>query len=115
MPVVTVSTNVTLSADQSQRILTELTEFVVRELNKPKAYVQAQIQGGCQMQFNGTSDRCAFVELRAVNFPKDRAGVLTDQLTQLLKNHLQLQSDRVFINFLDVPPQLWGWNGATLA
>jgi phenylpyruvate tautomerase PptA (4-oxalocrotonate tautomerase family) len=40
---------------------------------------------------------------------------LSTELTQLLNTELAIAADRVFIEFCDVSPEKWAWQGKTFA
>ena len=64
------------------------------------------------MLFAGTDSPCAFLELRGIGLPESEAGKLSQLLCGLAIPH-GIPKDRVYINFADIPPSLWGWNRET--
>jgi len=115
MPLLTIQTNLPLSADKSDILLHALTDLVVREMNKPLEYVQVLIEADATLHFAGSGDASAFVELRALDFATDQAKPLSAVICKLLKDHLNIPPERVFINFFNIPRPLWGWNATTFA
>lgn len=113
MPLLRIQTNVCLSQDSSAALLRKATDWVAAELQKPVDYVQVVLEPGSCMAFAGTTEPTAFVELRALNLPKDRTKALSAGLCQLVEVAFQVPPDRVFINFCDLPGNLWAWNGGT--
>jgi hypothetical protein len=65
------------------------------------------------MLFAGSSEPTAFLELRALGLPAKKTGELSRLLCELVESELSVQKDRVFINFMDFPASMWGWNGET--
>ena len=113
MPFVSIITNQTVSSETSDRLLPAPTDLVVEKLNKPKEYVQVAIDGDRSMQFAGTTDPTAFVELRAIGLAEESAKPLSAALCELVGELLSISPDRIFLNLLDVPRTRWGWNGST--
>jgi len=65
------------------------------------------------MMFAGTDTPCAFLELRSLGLPESKTGKLSQLLCGLMESHTGVPQDRVYINFTDIKPSLWGWNGET--
>jgi phenylpyruvate tautomerase PptA (4-oxalocrotonate tautomerase family) len=67
------------------------------------------------MIFGGTYDDLAFIELRSIRLPEQRTKSLSKSLTSLVKDHFKIDGDRVFINFANIEPHLWGYNSDTFS
>ena len=113
MPLVSITTNRTPSQEQTDALLTALTERVAAELNKPKEYVQVCLDVGRAMQFAGTHEPTAFVELRSIGLTEQSTKPLSAALTELIGCSLVIPGSRIFLNLLDVPRARWGWDGST--
>ena len=113
MPLLRIQTNVSVSAGSSEALLRKATNWVVTELNKPIDYVQVVFEPGACLAFAGTTEPAAFIELRALGLPQDKTSALATSLCRLVGDELKIAPARIFLNFLDVPPHLWGWNGDT--
>lgn len=113
MPLLRIQTNVPTSAGSSEALLRKATDWVVLELNKPAAYVQVVFEPGACMAFAGTTEPAAFIELRALGLPQDKTSALAASLCRLVGDELKIAPARIFINFFDLLPHLWGWNGDT--
>ena len=63
--------------------------------------------------FGGTAEPAAFFEVFSIGFP-ERAGLekLTTDLNELLDEVLGLPAARVFIRYVDLPPELLAIGGA---
>jgi len=115
MPLLKIHTNLALSQDQKAALLQAMTDLVVKEMNKPREYVQAWLQSDCHLQLAGSDQPNAFVELRALDLAEAQAKPLSAAIAGLLQETLSISPDRVFINFIDMPRTMWGWNGTTFA
>jgi phenylpyruvate tautomerase len=114
VPLLRIQTNTALNEAERSRFLRDASDWVARELGKPLAYVQVTCET-VPMSFGGTEEPAVFAELRALGLPADRTGELAARLTALCEARLSVRRDRVFLNFVDVPRHLWGWNGSTFA
>ena len=72
-----------------------------------------QLEPSACMAFAGTSEPLAFVELRAIGLPTNQTGELARGLCEFIRTEFGIPGNRVFINFVDVQANLWGWNGET--
>jgi len=113
MPLFKIHTNLSLSEAQTNQLLTAMTDLVVKEMNKPREYVQTWLESGCTLQLAGSGDPSAFVELRALDLSPNQAKPLSASIAAFLEKKLSIPPGRVFINFVDVPRAMWGWNGST--
>ena len=114
MPYLKIQTNLPHLKQTGRGLLKEASALVARELEKPEAYVMVALEDNTPMVFAGSDDPAAFLELRAIGLPKNKHGVLCKVLDELVSRHLGVPSERIFMNFVDIPPSDWGWKGDTL-
>ena len=115
MPYIKVQTNKELSDDRKKEIMQDLTDFVSKELGKPKKFIMAVIQNSQSMIFGGSFDPLAYVELRSIRLPHNRTKSLSQSIAGFIKDQMNIDSERIFINFTDVEPHLWGYNSDTFS
>ena len=113
MPYLRIQTNQPLSPEQCATLAKTSSATVAEALGKPEQYMMVSVTPNSPMTFAGTSDPAALVELNAIGLPATRTAELSGMLCQLLESGGGVPSDRVYINFNDVPRHLWGWNGQT--
>lgn len=113
MPFLNLQTNATADDPARSELARALSELVSRELGKPLDYVQVQVQLGAFLTFAGTEEKTAFVDLRSLGMPSNKPPVLSAALCDLLRQHLGISPQRVFLNFQDMPRSHWGWDGRT--
>jgi phenylpyruvate tautomerase PptA (4-oxalocrotonate tautomerase family) len=114
MPYLKIQTNLPHLKQTGRGLLKEASALVARELEKPEAYVMVALEDNTPMVFAGSDDPAAFLELRAIGLPKNKHGQLCKVLGELVSRHLGVPSERIFINFADIPPGNWGWKGDML-
>jgi len=113
MPYLRIQTNLPLTKNADRTMLKQASALVAKELGKPEEYVMVALQPDTPMVFAGSDDPAAFVELKGIGLPASKTQHLSKVLSTLINAHLGIPIDRVFLNFADVPPNLWGWNGDT--
>ncbi len=114
MPLLRIETNVTVEEDQCQTLIAEASQTVARELGKPEQYVMVALEPSARMLLAGGPAPLAFLELRSIGLAENQTAPLSAALCDLMERTLGIRKDRVFINFANVPPAMWGWNGGTL-
>ncbi len=113
MPLLKLRTNVSVEGDKSAHLMAALSQLLAKETGKPERYVMVEVKGGRNMMFGGSTDPLAYVECKSIGLSTAQAKSLSLSLSQVLGAELQLDSDRIYIEFSNHPAELWGWNGAT--
>jgi phenylpyruvate tautomerase len=113
MPLLTIQTNVNVPEGKRDAMLKRASRTVAQQLGKPEGYMMVSLEAERPMVFAGTSEPAAFMDLRAIGLPAGKTGQLAALLCDLAKAELGVAKERVYINFTDVPANLWGWNGET--
>jgi phenylpyruvate tautomerase len=113
MPYLKITTNKSIDDDPKNKLLKAASKTIAAELGKPEQYMMVSIEPPAAMLFGGVDAPCAFLELRAIGLPISRTEKLSQLLCSLVESHAGIPPSRVYINFSDVPTNLWGWNGET--
>jgi phenylpyruvate tautomerase len=113
MPLLKLETTVALSEAKQNALLPALSKLVAEGIGKPEQYVMVTMQQS-PMQMSGKTGEAAFVDIRSIGgLSSDVNRRLAQRVCELLKEHLGISPDRVYLNFTDVKAGNWGWNGAT--
>ena len=113
MPYLKITTNKSIDAERKNSLLKAASKTVATELGKPEQYVMVSAETPVSMLFAGMEEPCAFLELRGIGIPEAKTGKLSELLCGLVKSETGIRWDRVYINFADIKPSMWGWNGET--
>jgi phenylpyruvate tautomerase len=123
MPLLQIQTSA--SVDQRQRaeagaptarLLKELSALLARELAKPESYVMLSVQYDAALLFGGTDDPACFAALKNIGtFTAAQTEKLSALLCAKLSEALGVAPNRIYIEFVDAKPHLWGYDGATFA
>jgi phenylpyruvate tautomerase PptA (4-oxalocrotonate tautomerase family) len=108
-----ITTNKSIDADRKLNLLKAASKMIATELNKPEQYMMVSVEPPVAMLFAATEEPCAFLDLRGVGLPESKVGRLSQLLCELMESQTGVRKDRVYINFADVKPSMWGWNGET--
>ena len=113
MPYLKITTNKSIDAGHKHNLLKAASRMVASELDKPEQYIMASAEPAVSMLFAGTEELCAFLELRGIELPESKTGKLSQLLCGLVESQIGIRGDRIYINFADIKPSMWGWNGET--
>lgn len=113
MPYLKIQTNIPLTEKAEHNILKNASSLVASELGKPEEFVMIAVQPDTPMLFAGSDDPVAFLELKSIALPAAKTKELSRSLCALIKDHLGIPMDRVYVKFIDVKRGMWGWKGDT--
>jgi phenylpyruvate tautomerase len=113
MPLLKLETTVPLPEDKRKLLLAALSKAVAGAIGKPEQYVMVTASQSAVLM-SGKAGDAAFVDIRSIGgLNGDTNRKLSQQICKLLKDALGIAPDRVYLNFTDVEPGNWGWNGST--
>jgi phenylpyruvate tautomerase len=112
MPFIQVTSNIALTDAEKSNCLQTLSTSIAELLEKSEGSVMTSWTSA-KMTLAGKASHTAFLELRAIRLPADATQRLTAELCERMTLLTGIQPDRIFINFIDIPPTHWGWNKKT--
>jgi phenylpyruvate tautomerase len=113
MPYLKLNTNVTITNQQSPKLLSDLSKLMAQETGKPERYVLVELVENKAMLFAGTGGSMAYLECKSIGLSASQAKSISAAVSKLLKESLQVAGDRIYIEFSNCPGEFWGWNGST--
>ena len=113
MPYLQIQTNIDIKPERQADLLKSASEIVAQILNKSENYVMVALQAKTPMLFAGTEQPTAFLILKSLRLPVENTPYFSQTLCSFIEEKLQIQKDRIYIEFINPEPSLWGWNGRT--
>lgn len=113
MPLLAINTNQQIDKDRQHGLTAKASALASTLLGKPERYVMVVLNADLPMAFAGTTDACAYVELKSLGLPEDQTANLSKGICDLISSELGIAPDRIYIEFAGPPRHLWGWNSAT--
>ena len=113
MPLFEVRTNQKPSKEETAVIASELSRVCSSLLRKSEDFVMVNFQVDQTLLFAGTVEPAAFGELRSINLPIDETNALAARICSFLSERLDIAENRIYLSFIDIERQNWGWNGKT--
>lgn len=99
--------------DREEELLKEASKLVASELGKPESYVMVAIEPEIKMSFGGSTEPAVFMELKSIGLPASETSKLSKALCDFVNEKLNVNKERVYINFADISGSMWGWKGST--
>lgn len=109
MPFIHVKTNQTVSPEKAVQLKAALGEAITLIPGKTEQWLMVQIEDQNQLWLAGSDAPAAFADVRLVGSASDADYTrLTERLTELLSEVLEVAPDRVYIPYQEIGH--WGWN-----
>ena len=110
MPLVTIRTS---SVDVSDDIgfMKELSKELSSLTGKPESYVMTTFDKDVSMTFAGTTDPACYVEVKSIG--SLNPSQISQSLSTIIESWTGVSKSRIYIQFEDVSPSNWGFNGST--
>jgi phenylpyruvate tautomerase len=113
MPFLKIQTNQPLADTAAKALAAKASGRVAELLGKPEAYVMVTVETNAAMQFAGSDEPLAYLELKSIGLPQSITASASRTLCDLVAGETGISAKRIYIEFSDAPRQMWGWNGAT--
>jgi phenylpyruvate tautomerase PptA (4-oxalocrotonate tautomerase family) len=113
MPYLKIQTNLRVAEAKTTSLLARATQVLVKQLGKPIQYVMVACQSDVPMLLGSSNDGLAFLELKSIGLPASKTKSLSQALCALIQEELGVRQERVYIEFVNVAGNMWGWNGDT--
>jgi len=113
MPYLKIQTNQTLDDTAQLALLEKASSVVAQQLGKPENYVMVVIQAAQAMLFAGSADPLAYLELKSIDLPETTTQDLSACLCTLIAQELNIEKNRIYIEFSNAARHMWGWDGST--
>src|SRR5688572_16540679 len=110
MPLLQIQTSAPAgSASAPAGLLESLSAELSRELGKPESYVMVAFENDAELLFGGSSQPACFAQLKNIGtFTPTQTERLSAVLTKQLSAALGVAPNRIYIEFVDAKPHLWG-------
>ncbi|MCF6211723.1 MAG: phenylpyruvate tautomerase MIF-related protein [Gammaproteobacteria bacterium] len=113
MPLLKIHTNQSLDDAAQAALMQKASAGVAELLGKPEHYVMIALNIDQTMLFAGSHAPLAYLELKSIGLANDATSSLSAALCQLVSEALDIDQDRIYIEFTSAERHLWGWDGHT--
>ena len=113
MPLLTITTNISLDDTTAQKLCSQASSHVAKLLSKPESYVLISLQHGITMSFAGDTSPCAMLELKSLGLPEQQTAEFSESLCDFINLHAGIPAERTYIQFSNPERHMWGWDKRT--
>ncbi len=113
MPLLTITTNISLDDPAAQRLCNEASAHIAGLLAKPESYVMISVQANSVMSFGGENTPCAMLELSSLGLPVQQTSKFSESLCEFIEAQTDISPARIYIRFSDPDRRMWGWDKRT--
>lgn len=111
MPFIKVQTN--QKVKKEEELLKKLSAEMAEQLGKPESYIMTALEANLKMTFGGSTEKTAFIEVKSIGLKQSMTEELSQFICEFIEQELEIEQDRVYIEFADAPGAMWGWDGGT--
>tara|TARA_A100001388_G_C28736252_1_gene484287 strand:+ start:213 stop:545 length:333 start_codon:yes stop_codon:yes gene_type:complete len=108
MPYVNISTSKKI--ENKNKLLDEISTLISSLTKKSKRFVMAKLEDNANLYFNDESP-CCYFEIKSIG--SLNPSEMANPICSFIHEKMGIPIDKIYINFYDVPPEMWGWNGRT--
>ena len=114
MPYIATKTTAAISARKEQMLKERMGEAITLISGKTEDWLMLSYEGNASMYFKGNADEpCAICHVMLYGSATEQDyAALTERLTDILYEELEIPTDRVYVTYSEV--DTWGWNGGNL-
>lgn len=110
MPYIATSTNVSISGRKKEAIKERMGRAIEIIPGKTEGWLMLSFRDNVSMFFKGEDDPCAICQVKLFGTAdEDTYAELTEALTDILHDELDLDPDRIYVTYEEIG--VWGWNG----
>lgn len=114
MPYIETTSNVSIPGRKEQVIKERMGDAIEKIPGKTESWLMLSFRDNAAMYFKGTDAPCAIcqVKLFGGSATEEDYAALTEALTDILREELDIDSDRIYVTYEEIG--FWGWNGGNL-
>ncbi len=114
MPLIKTQVSKDLSSEKKEELVKKLSAKCAEVLGKPESFVVSIVDDNSTITFGGEIREFAYIELKSIGA---LGPVVNEELTiaicDVVNDIIDIEGDKVYIEFSDVPGAYWGWNNKT--
>ncbi len=109
MPLLNISTNTNI--EKEEILLAKSSDFISSLTGKPKNFVMVKLSHSLSLNFSGTDEPCAFIEIKSIGSLVP--SKMSKPICEFFAAELGITEERIYVLFQDVDAKQWAWNSRT--
>lgn len=116
MPLLKIVCSQSPKPEVQRRVLAALSKKLAAHLEKPESYVMTCWSPDAPMTFAGTEEPACFVEIKSIGtMTSAQTAAMSADVCQVIADATGVLPARIYIEFSDAKPHLWGHDGSNFA
>ena len=111
MPFIQVNTSFKSVVDNDDLLQKDISTMVAELTGKPENYVMTMLQRDIKMTFAGSDEPCCFIKVKSIGSLSPSS--MSKSLCELISSKTNINTNRIYIEFIDVKASNWGFNSST--
>ena len=111
MPFIQVNTSCKSVLENDDLLQKDISKMVADLTGKPESYVMTMIQRDIKMTFAGSDAPCCFIKFKSIGSLSPSS--MRKSLCKLIATKTNINTNRIYIEFIDVKASNWGFNSST--
>lgn len=111
MPLLKIETNIIV--DNRTEFLKKLSALTAIITGKPEKWVMVSLIHNPDMLFGGKLYPLVYAEFKSIGLPEQKTPEITSKLMDFLEEEISVIPERIYIEFSNARPDMWGWNKDT--
>ena len=111
MPFIQVNTSFKSVVDNDDLLQKDISTMVAELTGKPENYVMTMIQRDIKMTFARSDEPCCFIKVKSIGSLSPSS--MSKSLCELIASKTNINTNRIYIEFIDVKASNWGFNSST--
>ncbi|WP_413684078.1 phenylpyruvate tautomerase MIF-related protein [Prochlorococcus sp. MIT 1011] len=111
MPFIQVNTSSKSVVENDDLLQKDISTMVADLTGKPENYVMTMIQRDTKMTFAGSDEPCCFIKVKSIGSLSPSS--MSKSLCELIASKTNINTNRIYIEFIDVKASNWGFNSST--
>ena len=111
MPFIQINTSENSVVENDYLLQKDLSKMIADLTGKPERYVMTMIKRNINMTFSGSDDPCCFITVKSIG--SLNPSLMSKSLCELIESKTNINTNRIYIEFIDVKASNWGFNSST--
>ena len=111
MPFIQVNTSSKSVVENDDLLQKDISRTIADLTGKPENFVMTMIQRDTKMTFAGSDEPCCFIKVKSIGSLSP--SLMSKSLCELIASKTNINTNRIYIEFVDVKASNWGFNCST--
>ena len=111
MPFIQINTSSKSVVENDDLLQKDISKMIAALTGKPEDYVMTMIQRDIKMTFAGSDEPCCFIKVKSIGSLAPDS--MSKSLCELISSKTNINTNRIYIEFIDVEASNWGFNSST--